>query len=127
MPRTPSKRRRIARAEKLRNRDQRETSASGSTPLDQIRVRLADEVGRPELSNRERQVLEYLANGKSNKEIGAILCITGSTVKGHIRAILEKLEAKGRSEAITTAVQRGIIPAVTNQHLDSWSEGVLKY
>jgi DNA-binding CsgD family transcriptional regulator len=68
-------------------------------------------VAHPELSRRERQVLECLANGRSNKEIGAILYVSELTVKGHVRSILEKLDAKGRSEAIAIALNRGLIRA----------------
>ena len=66
-------------------------------------------VAHPELSKHEHQVLEYLANGKSNKEIGAILYVSELTIKVHVRSILEKLDAKGRSEAIAIAVKRGLI------------------
>jgi DNA-binding NarL/FixJ family response regulator len=74
-----------------------------------ITLKLVEAVARPELSKRERQVLQYLAQGRSNKEIGAILYISELTVKGHVRSILEKLDAKGRCEAIATAVKRGLI------------------
>jgi len=55
----------------------------------EITSKLVEAVARPELSRRERQVLEYLANGRSNKEIGAILYVSEVTVKGHVRSILE--------------------------------------
>src|SRR5258708_1546929 len=77
----------------------------------EITLKLVEAVACPELSKRERQVLEYLANGRSNKEIGAILYISELTVKGHVRSILEKLNAKGRSEAIAIAIKRGLIRA----------------
>jgi DNA-binding NarL/FixJ family response regulator len=77
----------------------------------EITLKLVKAVACPELSKRERQVLEYLANGRSNKEIGAILYISELTVKGHVRSILEKLNAKGRSEAIAIAIERGLIRA----------------
>jgi two-component system, NarL family, response regulator len=79
----------------------------------EITLKLVEAVACPELSKRERQVLEYLANGRSNKEIGAILYISELTVKGHVRSILEKLNAKGRSEAIAIAIKRGLIRANT--------------
>jgi len=77
----------------------------------EITLKLVEAVACPELSKRERQVLEYLANGRSNKEIGAILYISELTVKGHVRSILQKLNAKGRSEAIAIAIKRGLIRA----------------
>jgi DNA-binding CsgD family transcriptional regulator len=69
-------------------------------------------VARPELSKRELDVLRYIAIGKSNKEIGVVLYISELTVKGHVRSILEKLGAKGRSEAVAIGVKRGLIQAL---------------
>jgi DNA-binding NarL/FixJ family response regulator len=74
-----------------------------------ITLKLAEAMGRPELSKREVEVLQWIANGRSNKEISSRLYISEPTVKGHVRSILEKLEARGRSEAIAIAVQRGLI------------------
>jgi two-component system, NarL family, response regulator len=66
-------------------------------------------VACPELSQPELEVLKFIASGRSNKEIGNILCISELTVKAHVRSILEKLDAKGRSEAIAIAVERGLV------------------
>src|ERR1700745_3964365 len=60
-----------------------------------IASKLAQSMTRPELSERERQVLRYIANGRSNKEIGKILCISENTVKAHVKSILAKLDAIG--------------------------------
>ena len=68
---------------------------------------------RPELSKRELEILEYIANGKSNKEIGTTLYVSEATVKGHVRSILTKLEAVSRAEAIAIARKRGLIRAKT--------------
>ena len=78
----------------------------------EISLKLAEAVVRPELSKRELQVLECLANGRSNKEIGAMLYISELTVKGHVRSILEKLGAAGRAEAIAIAARRGLVHAM---------------
>jgi DNA-binding CsgD family transcriptional regulator len=64
-----------------------------------------------ELSTRELQVLRGLASGRSNKEIGQILSISECTVKGHVNSILDKLDAKGRTEAVTIATKRGLFRA----------------
>jgi DNA-binding NarL/FixJ family response regulator len=77
----------------------------------EISLKLAEAFVRTELSKRERQVLECLANGRSNKEIGAMLYISELTVKGHVRSILEKLGAAGRAEAIAIAARRGLVHA----------------
>lgn len=70
---------------------------------------LANRSLREELSHREIQVLRELASGGSNKEIAAVLGITEHTVKAHLKNILAKLPARDRTEAVTIALQRGII------------------
>jgi DNA-binding NarL/FixJ family response regulator len=70
---------------------------------------LANRIMREELSPRELQVLEELARGGSNKEIAGVLLITEHTVKAHLKSILAKLPARDRTEAVTIALQRGII------------------
>jgi len=74
-----------------------------------IASKLAESMAHPELSERERQVLQYIANGRSNKEIGQVLYISENTVKAHVKAILTKLDAMGRTEAIAIATKRGLI------------------
>ena len=54
-------------------------------------------------------VLRLFARGKSNKEIGATLFISETTVKTHIRSIFAKLSVMSRTEAIAAANQRGLI------------------
>ena len=54
-------------------------------------------------------MLELLAQGLQNKEIAARLGITERTVKFHVGSLLSKLDAGNRTEAVTTAVQRGLI------------------
>jgi len=60
-------------------------------------------------SKREKQVLQLLAAGKTNRDIGAKLFISESTVKFHVHAILSKLDAGNRTEAVSIAAQKGII------------------
>ncbi len=62
------------------------------------------------LSNREMEVLERLAAGRSNKEIAAELNVSPNTVKTHVSRLFEKLEASRRTEAILKARQLGILP-----------------
>jgi two-component system, NarL family, response regulator len=86
--------------------------ADGQTLLlPEIASKLADSMTHPELTERELQVLKYMANGRSNKEIGTILYISENTVKGHVKSILTKLDAMGRTEAIAIATKRGLIQA----------------
>ena len=61
------------------------------------------------LTPREQEVLQAMALGLQNKEIAAKLSITERTVKFHVSAILNKLEAGNRTEAVTIAAQRGLI------------------
>lgn len=63
----------------------------------------------PEISPRERQVLELLAQGKSNKEIAQALVISQRTVKFHVSSLMKKLQAANRTEVVSLAVQQGII------------------
>ena len=60
-------------------------------------------------SKREKQVLELLAEGKINRHIGTKLFISESTVKFHVHAILSKLNADNRTEAVSIAAHQGII------------------
>jgi two-component system NarL family response regulator len=52
-----------------------------------------------------------MAAGKSNKEIGQVIYVSENTVKAHVKSILAKLDAMGRTEAIAIAIKRGLIQA----------------
>lgn len=60
-------------------------------------------------SKRESQVLKLLASGKTNRDIGEALFISESTVKFHVHAILNKLDASNRTEAVSIAAQLGLV------------------
>ena len=62
------------------------------------------------ISDREYEVLQHLAAGRSNKEIAAKLALSPNTVKTHIARLYEKLEAARRTEAIAKARELGLIP-----------------
>ena len=62
-----------------------------------------------QLTPRELQVLQQLARGLSNKEIADFFSITEYTAKDHLKSILAKLRVADRTEAVTAALQRGII------------------
>ncbi len=74
--------------------------------------RLAERLAGPTLTERETDVLKLIVTGNSNKEIGAALFISEATVKTHINNLLSKLGVSDRTQAATTALQRGIV------HLD---------
>jgi DNA-binding NarL/FixJ family response regulator len=63
--------------------------------------------GEPSLC--ELQVFQYIAQGRSSKEIGEALCTSGHTVKWRLRCVLCKLDATRRTEAIDIAVKPGLL------------------
>ncbi|MGA3011186.1 MAG: response regulator transcription factor [Terracidiphilus sp.] len=70
---------------------------------------IAERESRSSLSPREVEILEMVAKGLTNKEIGRVLQISHYTVRNHINHISAKLEAGDRTEAATIALQQGII------------------
>ena len=62
-----------------------------------------------QFSKREAQVLKLLSSGKTNRDIGVTLFISESTVKFHVHAILNKLDASNRTEAVSIAAQLGLV------------------
>ena len=77
-----------------------------------VAERLAERMSGQELTGRELQVLELIVKGRSNKEISTELSISEATVKSHINSLLGKLGVTDRTQAATSALQRGIV------HLD---------
>lgn len=73
-----------------------------------VGAKLVQRMNNPELTDRELEVLQLIAQGMSNFEIGAALNITESTVKSNINRILSKLGAKDRTQATIIALKRGI-------------------
>ena len=61
------------------------------------------------LTKRETQILNYIANGKTNKQIAHVLQISEQTIKNHVSAILRKLNANDRAHAVVLAIRRGLI------------------
>lgn len=74
-----------------------------------IEAKLDERHARDGISPRELDVLNLLVAGLGNKEISAALHMAGSTVKHHLERIFAKLGAKDRTQAVTTAMQRGIV------------------
>ncbi|MEN9868177.1 MAG: hypothetical protein RL748_3767 [Pseudomonadota bacterium] len=70
---------------------------------------LLDTVGAHGLSAREHQVIELLAQGLRNQEIADRLYVSLATAKAHVNAIMAKLGAQDRTEAVVMALRRGII------------------
>jgi DNA-binding NarL/FixJ family response regulator len=74
-----------------------------------VAERLAERMNNPALTDRETEVLRLIVGGNSNKEIAAALFISEATVKTHINSLLSKLGVSDRTQAATTALQRGIV------------------
>src|SRR5205807_2290973 len=74
-----------------------------------VGAKLANRIADRELTPREMEVLQAVALGKSNKEIGVAFNISEATVKVHVTHILEKLKVTGRTEAVNAAVKRGLV------------------
>ena len=75
----------------------------------ELAERLLDRGPGPGLTPREVDVLRLMANGQSNIEIARTLHITKGTAKWFVSSILSKLGADDRTEAVTTALERGIL------------------
>ena len=74
-----------------------------------VALKLAEFTPRADLTAREQEVLAYVAKGLGNKEIAAAIGRSTETVKAHLEAIFQKLDARDRTHAVTIALQRGII------------------
>ncbi len=74
-----------------------------------IESRIAEHVSSPALTFREIEVLHLLRKGLTNPDIGRLLGITPRTAKAHVAAILEKLGAADRTEAVAMAFERGLL------------------
>jgi len=78
----------------------------------QVSQRLAERSQRQQLTERERDVVELLIKGRSNKEIACSLFISEETVKSHLKTLFAKLGVRDRTEAAIAAIRHGIV------HLD---------
>jgi DNA-binding NarL/FixJ family response regulator len=72
-------------------------------------MKITESVSVPSLSERELEILRYIARGWSNKRIANLLGISHQTVKNRVSVILTKLQVKDRSQAVIYAVQQGWI------------------
>ena len=77
-----------------------------------VAEKLAERMSGASLTARELEVLRLIVAGRSNRDIGGALFISEATVKTHVNSLLSKLGVEDRTQAATTALQRGIV------HLD---------
>jgi two-component system NarL family response regulator len=74
-----------------------------------VAAKALQRMAKPSLTQREFAVLQLVAEGRSNKDIARRLSITEGTAKTHVKAILTKLDAISRTEAVAVAHKRGLI------------------
>lgn len=67
-----------------------------------------EETSRPHLTEREKEVLRLIAEGKSNKEIAELLCLSIKTVAAHRANIMDKLDIHSRTELVKYAIRQGL-------------------
>lgn len=89
-------------------------AGGGTTLQPALAARLMERVAsgaeaEESLTEREHEVLQFLARGLQNKEIAGQLMISERTVKFHVSAILAKLSAGNRTEAVRVAMERGLV------------------
>lgn len=87
----------------------RKVHAGGRWVAQEVAQELANHAGDEMLTARELEVLQHVAEGHSNREIGALLSVTEDTIKARLKTILAKLVARDRTHAVTIAIRRGLI------------------
>ena len=87
----------------------RAVHAGKETLPNKVAERLAARQQRPDLSQRELEVLQLLTKGRSNKEIAASLFVSEDTIKAHLKSLFSKLKVKDRTEAAISAIRHGIV------------------
>ena len=97
-----SPRQEILAAIRAVSQDQPYTSSS-------IAAKAVQRMSKPNLTKREVEVIQLLAQGRSNKDIARRLNITEGTAKTHVKSILTKLDAISRTEAVAVAHKRGLV------------------
>ena len=84
-------------------------AAGKSVISEEVEGILANDPPIPELSQRQRDILESITRGLTNKEIALQLDISLESVKSHVKVILEKLEASSRTEAAAIAQRKNLL------------------
>jgi DNA-binding NarL/FixJ family response regulator len=83
--------------------------SGGKRVPEEVSLEIAAHATDHALSDREIEVLKWVAEGCSNKIIAGKLSISEDTVKNHMRTVLSKLEANDRTHAVTIAIRRGFL------------------
>lgn len=86
-----------------------QVSVGGTHIPPSIAMKLSNYLSSEALTVRETEILTLVADGFSNADIGGKLFISETTVKAHMKSVLDKLDATSRTEAVALAVRRGLI------------------
>jgi two-component system, NarL family, response regulator len=97
-----------ATSEELRNAIRTVHRGRKYIPPD-VAIKLTERLNCSELTSRELEILQLLASGKCNADIATNLMITEGTVKFHVNKILSKLDVRDRTQAVITALRRGLV------------------
>lgn len=87
----------------------RDVHAGKVTLPSQVEERLRERMDRPELTQRELAVLDFLVKGRSNKEIADLLGLSEDAVKSRLKGLFQKLDVQDRTGAVVCALRHGII------------------
>lgn len=87
----------------------RDVAAGKRVVSQDLSKKLADHMGRPLLKPRELEILELVAQGLGNHEIGRQLGVSEKTIKNQLTLLFEKLDASDRTHAVMVAIERGLI------------------
>jgi two-component system NarL family response regulator len=87
----------------------RAVSAGYTRVPSDVAAKLAERISSEALTAREVDVLRLIVAGNSNREIATLLYISEGTVKTHVNHILMKLDVSDRTQAVTTALKRGLV------------------
>ncbi len=93
----------------------RKTVSQMVTALSNEEQRKAQNLGQPRLTARETELLQFVAEGMSNREIAETMHISKNTVKYHMKNILQKMNLQNRAEAAAFAVRKGLVQDKENQ------------
>ena len=80
-------------------------------------TQIARRLGRAELTAREREVLQLMGEGFSNKELAYELGMAETTTEKHVSSVLQKLGARDRIQAVRLALERGLLDSTA----DGWN------
>ena len=86
------------------------TRAQSKRAFRNSQVQMPTDLTPEHLTLREKEVLQMIAAGLGNKDIAARLRISANTAKFHVAQILAKLDASSRTEAVSIAIRRGLVP-----------------